>query len=280
MGQSPSKKMSRTRSKELSASDLADSMANTTISSPPNLQRPSSPANSSPIDMSGNGASTPRAGNRRGRKEDRASSISSFSSANGASRPSMQSNNSFEAPGSIRSGQSSIGQAGAASGGPSSLAVPNSPAIPTTNNILASPQGGLRSSLMGSSPPPSAIPASPNRSASPGPGLGSSLTVGSALTQTMSRNSMAGSSGPQVLDVDNMIGRLLEAGYSGKVTKSPPLKNAEIASVCAAAREVFLSQPTLIELSPPVKIVGDVHGQVSIHLDTASLYDPDFSTPI
>lgn len=69
--------------------------------------------------------------------------------------------------------------------------------------------------------------------------------------------------GLQVLDVDNMIGRLLEAGYSGKVTKSPPLKNAEIASVCAAAREVFLSQPTLIELSPPVKIVGDVHGQVS-----------------
>ena len=70
--------------------------------------------------------------------------------------------------------------------------------------------------------------------------------------------------GLQVLDVDNMIGRLLEAGYSGKVTKSPPLKNAEIASVCAAAREVFLSQPTLIELSPPVKIVGDVHGQVSL----------------
>jgi serine/threonine-protein phosphatase PP1 catalytic subunit len=74
--------------------------------------------------------------------------------------------------------------------------------------------------------------------------------------------------GLQVLDVDNMIGRLLEAGYSGKVTKSPPLKNAEIASVCAAAREVFLSQPTLIELSPPVKIVGDVHGQVSLHLGT------------
>ena len=60
-----------------------------------------------------------------------------------------------------------------------------------------------------------------------------------------------------------MIQRLLEAGYSGKVTKNPPLKNAEITSVCLAAREVFLSQPTLIELSPPVKIVGDVHGQAS-----------------
>ncbi|OXG32295.1 serine/threonine-protein phosphatase PP-Z, partial [Cryptococcus neoformans Ze90-1] len=88
----------------------------------------------------------------------------------------------------------------------------------------------------------------------------SSLSPGFALTQTVSRAESA-AGGFQILDVDNMIQRLLEAGYSGKVTKSPPLKNAEITSVCAAAREVFLSQPTLIELSPPVKIVGDVHGQ-------------------
>jgi serine/threonine-protein phosphatase PP1 catalytic subunit len=88
--------------------------------------------------------------------------------------------------------------------------------------------------------------------------------------------------GLQVLDVDNMIARLLEAGYSGKVTKSPPLKNAEIASVCAAAREVFLSQPTLIELSPPVKIVGDVHGQVcriSIFVSLSRHDADDFSMP-
>ena len=57
-----------------------------------------------------------------------------------------------------------------------------------------------------------------------------------------------------------MISRLLEAGYAGKIPK-PALKNAEITAVCQAAREVFLSQPTLIELSPPVKIVGDTHGQ-------------------
>lgn len=60
-----------------------------------------------------------------------------------------------------------------------------------------------------------------------------------------------------------MIARLLDAGYSGKVTKSVCLKNAEITAICQAAREVFLSQPTLIELSPPVKIVGDIHGQYS-----------------
>ncbi|GAA5949453.1 hypothetical protein JCM3765_002665 [Sporobolomyces pararoseus] len=66
-----------------------------------------------------------------------------------------------------------------------------------------------------------------------------------------------------VFDVDDMISRLLDAGYSGKVTKSVCLKNVEITAICQAAREVFLSQPTLIELSPPVKIVGDVHGQYS-----------------
>ncbi|KAJ8522545.1 hypothetical protein ONZ45_g864 [Pleurotus djamor] len=64
-------------------------------------------------------------------------------------------------------------------------------------------------------------------------------------------------------DVDDMISRLLEVGYTGKVSKSLCLKNTEIAAICQAAREVFLNQPTLIELSPPVKIVGDVHGQYS-----------------
>ncbi|KAL1305237.1 hypothetical protein AAFC00_002153 [Neodothiora populina] len=62
-------------------------------------------------------------------------------------------------------------------------------------------------------------------------------------------------------DLDDMIKRLIDAGYAGKVTKTVCLKNAEITAICQAAREVFLSQPALIELSPPVKIVGDVHGQ-------------------
>lgn len=63
------------------------------------------------------------------------------------------------------------------------------------------------------------------------------------------------------IDLDDMITRLLDAGYSTKVTKTVCLKNAEITAVCSAARELFLSQPALLELSAPVKIVGDVHGQ-------------------
>ncbi|KAF2666639.1 serine/threonine-protein phosphatase PP-Z [Microthyrium microscopicum] len=62
-------------------------------------------------------------------------------------------------------------------------------------------------------------------------------------------------------DLDDMITRLLDAAYAGKVTKTVCLKNAEIQAVCHAVREIFLSQPALLELSPPVKVVGDVHGQ-------------------
>ncbi|WVW83224.1 hypothetical protein I302_105242 [Kwoniella bestiolae CBS 10118] len=252
-GQSSSKKLGRTSSKQLSASDLADSLANTTISSKPDTDAPSSPS----VDIANNGQfSTPsRVSGRRGTAGSSSSqkngSISSLSSGgNNNNRPNLNTQNSFDGTTS-----------------------PSSPSnIPTTQNILAAPK--TRSSLLGHSPPPpSALSVSPGQPGSPplssptGPGhmqrdSASSLSPGAALSATISRSSIGGTSGGvQVLDVDNMIHRLLEAGYSGKVTKSPPLKNAEIASVCAAAREVFLSQPTLIELSPPVKIVGDVHGQ-------------------
>ncbi|CAD6573625.1 MAG: serine/threonine protein phosphatase Pzh1 [Tremellales sp. Tagirdzhanova-0007] len=284
MGQSPSKKMSRTRSKELSTSDLADSLASTTISQnnttiPSRPDTSSAPPIGSSTDAGGGGYSTPaRASVRKGPtkgKEDRDGSISSFSSANGGSgRPSVQTQNL--APDSstpTKSPQSAAFPQNISGGSSSNLAVPSSPSKSTNATVLAASPNeyNSRTSILGTSPPPSSTLAS-SSGRPPSPGVGSSfstnrdssssLAPGAALSATISRSSTGGNpNGVQVLDVDNMIGRLLEAGYSGKVTKSPPLKNAEIASVCAAAREVFLSQPTLIELSPPVKIVGDVHGQ-------------------
>ncbi|MBW0519571.1 hypothetical protein O181_059286 [Austropuccinia psidii MF-1] len=65
----------------------------------------------------------------------------------------------------------------------------------------------------------------------------------------------------QSIDIDELINRLLEVGYSTKLSKSVCLKNHEIINISLAVREILLNQPTLIELSPPVKIVGDVHGQ-------------------
>ncbi|CAI4049276.1 hypothetical protein SUVZ_13G1210 [Saccharomyces uvarum] len=63
------------------------------------------------------------------------------------------------------------------------------------------------------------------------------------------------------IDIDETIQKLLDAGYAAKRTKNVCLKNNEILQICIKAREIFLSQPSLLELSPPVKIVGDVHGQ-------------------
>ncbi|KAK9469554.1 Metallo-dependent phosphatase-like protein [Lipomyces arxii] len=87
-----------------------------------------------------------------------------------------------------------------------------------------------------------------------------------ALSRPSSNTNIVGSPGNMdmgmpSLDIDEVIQRLLDVGYSGKVTKNVCLKNAEIQVICRYAREIFLSQPTLIELSPPVKIVGDIHGQ-------------------
>ncbi|AOA62121.1 Serine/threonine-protein phosphatase [Komagataella phaffii CBS 7435] len=64
-----------------------------------------------------------------------------------------------------------------------------------------------------------------------------------------------------VINIEDIIQRLLDAGYSGKRTKNICLKTSEISVICSKARELFLSQPPLLELSPPVKIVGDIHGQ-------------------
>jgi serine/threonine-protein phosphatase PP1 catalytic subunit len=72
------------------------------------------------------------------------------------------------------------------------------------------------------------------------------------------------------LNIEETIQRLLDAGYSGKATRTVCLKNSEIAKICQIAREIFLSQPALLELSAPVKIVGDVHGQYG---DLIRLFD-------
>jgi hypothetical protein len=61
-------------------------------------------------------------------------------------------------------------------------------------------------------------------------------------------------------DIEDVISRLLAARYA-KPGKSVCLKNQEIMQVCYRAREVFLEQSCLLELNPPVNIVGDIHGQ-------------------
>lgn len=134
----------------------------------------------------------------------------------------------------------------------------DAPSLPSTTST--SPP---TSPSLGSKPPPLDIPMTQtilsNTSPYPIPGSTNSFNVDPLGSPGNGRNG----SGTKQLDIDDLIQRLLDVGYTGKVSKSLCLKNAEIVTICQAAREVFLSQPTLVELSPPVKIVGDVHGQYS-----------------
>lgn len=62
------------------------------------------------------------------------------------------------------------------------------------------------------------------------------------------------------INVDNIIRKLL--GVRGvKPAKNVDLKEDEIRMLCVKSREIFLSQPILLELEAPLKVCGDVHGQ-------------------
>jgi serine/threonine-protein phosphatase PP1 catalytic subunit len=62
------------------------------------------------------------------------------------------------------------------------------------------------------------------------------------------------------VDVDAIIGKLLEVRGS-KPGKQVSLSENEIKGLCVKAREIFISQPMLLELEAPLKICGDIHGQ-------------------
>lgn len=216
-------------------------------------------------------------------------SPSSASNVDGNADSSTIHNGSYsESPTSVRDSQASAQQQrprnnsdlsarAGAPGAPSastaaaaaSAAANSPPGIPTTQTILANPIGGTslgpapRSGGGGSSGPNNG--GTPGGYAGSGAGAGgpSSGAGGPSQPSASGSNSASGSGSEPVrtFDIDDMINRLLEAGYSTSKLPKPALKNAEITAVCTAAREVFLSQPTLIELSPPVKIVGDTHGQ-------------------
>ncbi|KAF3793881.1 Serine/threonine-protein phosphatase [Nymphaea thermarum] len=77
--------------------------------------------------------------------------------------------------------------------------------------------------------------------------------------------------------VDELINRLLEARKNATTSTTPSsssnnnsnkpavkrvqLMESEILQLCYASKDIFLSQPNLLELEAPINICGDIHGQ-------------------
>lgn len=68
--------------------------------------------------------------------------------------------------------------------------------------------------------------------------------------------------------VDDIVDRLLAVRSGG--FKPAQVTDIEIRQLCQACKQIFLSQPNLLELEAPIKICGDIHGQYS---DLLRLFD-------
>jgi hypothetical protein len=61
---------------------------------------------------------------------------------------------------------------------------------------------------------------------------------------------------PYEVDLDSIVGRLSEVRAS-RPGKQVQLLEAEIRYLCTNAREIFMSQPILLELEAPIKVCNN-----------------------
>ena len=76
-------------------------------------------------------------------------------------------------------------------------------------------------------------------------------------------------------DVDGIIDRLLEVRGS-RPGKPVQLTEAEIRELCHRSREIFISQPILLELEAPIKICGKLFSASAHILGVLSFKNPSF----
>ncbi|OMJ86095.1 hypothetical protein SteCoe_12451 [Stentor coeruleus] len=62
------------------------------------------------------------------------------------------------------------------------------------------------------------------------------------------------------IDIDAILEKLLEVKHA-RPGRQVNLTEQEVRSLCIKSRDIFMSQPILLELEAPLKVCGDVHGQ-------------------
>lgn len=73
------------------------------------------------------------------------------------------------------------------------------------------------------------------------------------------------------VDLDSIIDRLLEVRGS-RPGKQVQLLEAEIRHLCTKAREIFISQPILLELEAPIKVSQVLRLNVAFHDTYAKMH--------
>lgn len=73
--------------------------------------------------------------------------------------------------------------------------------------------------------------------------------------------------------LEDIIKRLLD-GKNGRTPKQVQLTEGEIRQLCMTSKEIFTSQPNLLELEAPIKICGKISSSPSLLLSV--VFDQSF----
>ncbi|GET92170.1 serine/threonine-protein phosphatase PP1, putative [Leishmania tarentolae] len=81
---------------------------------------------------------------------------------------------------------------------------------------------------------------------------------------------MAGSTSPSSSAVPQTLIEKLLSVRGASTQRQVLIKEDDIRAVLEAVREIFMSQPMLLEIRPPVRVCGDTHGQ---YYDLLRIYE-------
>lgn len=130
--------------------------------------------------------------------------------------------------------------------------------VPQSINIAAQPKG---SPLPSSWSSVASNSASSTSTAASSPESHSSGSASSKILHSIKSNNQSNNHYKLPFDIDAHLRTLFDIGSRKSYSKTFPLPVNDIKQICQVAAQVFMSQPVMLQLGSPVKVVGDIHGQ-------------------
>lgn len=140
------------------------------------------------------------------------------------------------------------------SGTSNSIGTPSRLSIPQSINIATQAKG---SPLPSSWSSVASNSASSTSTAASSPESHSPASASSKILHSIKSNNHS----KLPFDIDAHLRTLFDIGSRKSYSKTFPLPVNDIKQICQVAAQVFMSQPVMLQLGSPVKVVGDIHGQ-------------------